>query len=347
MWVNEYEVIGDAYYALDQVADLAIEHKVEAVVLGGDLFHKNEIDGWSLEEAMIFCGRLREHGIAMYAIEGNHDRSPKVSFCHALGMIDLGRVESPVEISGITVMGLPPMSATKIQRAVAEVPPCQMLVLHSAFQHLLGFEGSYQLKSEDIPAHIKSVFVGDVHVHSHIVSPEGVHIWSSGSTYPQRLSELEQEHGVFVVSGPETALFVPLRSRLFSYVDWRAEEGAAALRERLEHVVKLGKDDKLTPVALVRSGNRVPLEASEGLRVITIQLLPQEVASEEEPLPEFGDDDATLLGCLPEVLNPEENPEEHSLAAALLASPATAAEQVQEFIKERMEDVESAKSTAA
>lgn len=337
LWVSDREVLGDAYHALDQVTTIAINNKVEAVVLGGDLFHKNEIDSWSLQETQCFVARLREAGIMIYGIEGNHDRSLYVSFCSALGIMDLATLSAPVSISGMTVRGLPPMSATKIQQAVSGIPSCDVLVIHSAFQHLLGFEGAYQLRMEDIPAHIKSVFAGDVHVHSQVVSPEGVHIYSSGSTYPQRLNELSQEHGVFLVSAPDRVEFVPIRNRCFASVDWRAEEGTVMLRERLTQVSKFEGDGKLVPVALVRSATRPSPEASAGLRVIVVHVLQEETTVSSDELPVFSDEEVSLLGCLPGVLNPAENPLEYDLVASLLASPATATEQVQEFIKNGLE----------
>ena len=53
----------------------AVERRVDFVIIAGDLFNKRAIDARTLTHAMEGLKRLKELGIPVIAIEGNHDRS--------------------------------------------------------------------------------------------------------------------------------------------------------------------------------------------------------------------------------------------------------------------------------
>lgn len=74
-----------ALYHLIQTRALA--EKVDFVVVAGDLFDKRSIEPGVLTQATLIFDTLREHGIPVFAIEGNHDRSgiaSHVSWLHYL-----------------------------------------------------------------------------------------------------------------------------------------------------------------------------------------------------------------------------------------------------------------------
>jgi exonuclease SbcD len=56
-------------------ADYAIERQVDFVIIAGDLFHKATIDPSTLLQAVDALDKLREAGIRVVAIAGNHDRA--------------------------------------------------------------------------------------------------------------------------------------------------------------------------------------------------------------------------------------------------------------------------------
>ncbi len=57
------------------IVDDAIARKVDFMVIAGDLFNKRAIDALTLIHAIEGLRKLQQHGIAVIAIEGNHDRS--------------------------------------------------------------------------------------------------------------------------------------------------------------------------------------------------------------------------------------------------------------------------------
>ncbi len=69
---DRYDDFAKAFMAI--VAD-AIRRKVDAVLIAGDLFNKRAIDARTLSQAFLSLQQLKEQGIPVVAIEGNHDRS--------------------------------------------------------------------------------------------------------------------------------------------------------------------------------------------------------------------------------------------------------------------------------
>ncbi len=61
--------------AFQAILDDAIQRKVDAVLIAGDLFNKRAIDAQTLIQAYDCLQKLKEQHIPVIAIEGNHDRS--------------------------------------------------------------------------------------------------------------------------------------------------------------------------------------------------------------------------------------------------------------------------------
>lgn len=59
---------------LEQLSSLAIAQRAHGIICGGDVFNKeNRVDWHLLNRLIEWCFRLREHGIQVYGIPGNHD----------------------------------------------------------------------------------------------------------------------------------------------------------------------------------------------------------------------------------------------------------------------------------
>ncbi len=69
---ERFNDFGRAFYA---VLDEAIKHKVDFVILAGDLFHKRSIDALTLNQAIRGLEKLRSAKIPCIAVEGNHERA--------------------------------------------------------------------------------------------------------------------------------------------------------------------------------------------------------------------------------------------------------------------------------
>ncbi len=57
------------------VVDQALDHHVDFVLLAGDLFHKRKVDPLAMRAAIRGLEDLRDAGIPVLAVEGNHERS--------------------------------------------------------------------------------------------------------------------------------------------------------------------------------------------------------------------------------------------------------------------------------
>jgi exonuclease SbcD len=69
------ERFNDFTQAFWQIIDDAIQRSVDFLVIAGDLFQKRAIDARTLIHAISGLQRLKEQGIPVIGIEGNHDRS--------------------------------------------------------------------------------------------------------------------------------------------------------------------------------------------------------------------------------------------------------------------------------
>jgi hypothetical protein len=87
-------------------------------------------------------------------------------------------------------------------------------VLHQSFEHLLPFEGSYDLCLDDLPTGARNVVVGDVHTPN--LTPLHGTGWclSPGSTTPRRISETHIPGYWKLGRGIAQPVFCPLAHRL-------------------------------------------------------------------------------------------------------------------------------------
>ena len=78
--VNEFSMLEDQRYILNQISKLAVSEGVNAVLLAGDLYDKPVPPGEAVRLLDAFLtGLAREH-IPVFAISGNHDSPERLSF---------------------------------------------------------------------------------------------------------------------------------------------------------------------------------------------------------------------------------------------------------------------------
>jgi DNA repair protein SbcD/Mre11 len=65
----------DLAAAFRYVADKAIEERADVFLIAGDLFDRPTVEPPHLRQAQLILGRLKDSGIPVIAIEGNHDRA--------------------------------------------------------------------------------------------------------------------------------------------------------------------------------------------------------------------------------------------------------------------------------
>ncbi|MCR4441411.1 MAG: exonuclease SbcCD subunit D [Peptococcaceae bacterium] len=85
---NEPRRLQDFAGAFRQVVDYALDSKVDFVLVSGDFFHKRSINAETLEQSVNLLSPLKEAGIPVFAIEGNHDKAYYVDKNSWLGFLN-------------------------------------------------------------------------------------------------------------------------------------------------------------------------------------------------------------------------------------------------------------------
>jgi len=72
---NEPQRLLDFAGVFARVAEYALDNRVDFILLSGDFFHKRAINAYTLEQSIRLLAPLKEAGIPVVAIEGNHDKA--------------------------------------------------------------------------------------------------------------------------------------------------------------------------------------------------------------------------------------------------------------------------------
>lgn len=218
VWANRRDLEGDSFRSLfrlqEAVLNLHSAADPASVILGGDIFDSQKIDGATLEPFKQFCQALAAAGVSVYFVQGNHDRGlipiPQIEGAISL---DHNPVDIPHGPAPVRVYGLDWMPKKALLDTMKVIPECDFLVLHCSFHHLLGFDHS-DMTIGDIPPQAKNVLVGDVHTTdiTPIHNGKGVCV-SPGPIHPCTLSQ-DGPHGFQLLRGGSTKWeFVPISSR--------------------------------------------------------------------------------------------------------------------------------------
>lgn len=221
----------DFFYALHAVVRRhAIAEGVDFVLVAGDLFDRRNIEPRVLTQATLVFKELKDAGIPVYAIEGNHDRSGPhdgVSWLRYLSDWEWFRLLEPehgddgrlilnpwdgrrggyLEHGGVRIIGsrwygsstasvIAPLAA-----AIAALPPCpaQILLFHA------GLEGYIDSYSGGLSHHqllpLKEAGVTYLALgHIHKRYEEGGWIYNPGSLESCNVAEFAEVRGAYLVS---------------------------------------------------------------------------------------------------------------------------------------------------
>ena len=174
-WASIPAVKDDAYHALDEMllalAGMGHDTRDAYLIISGDLFDSTRIHASDLEAVTRLCQNFKR----TYYIIGTHDYTepPFLSsmentvWLRDEEITDLGE---GVRLAGIQYNRSRPylLECLKKLRKQGFGATCglrDVLVLHQGFQHLLGFEGAYQLTLADLVEHVPEARVLCGHVH--------------------------------------------------------------------------------------------------------------------------------------------------------------------------------------
>ncbi|NLW16008.1 MAG: exonuclease SbcCD subunit D [Erysipelothrix sp.] len=78
--VNEYNMIEEQRYILNQILDRVAEEKPDALILAGDIYDRTIPATDAVELLNYFLKELNKHDMFIYIISGNHDSKERLSF---------------------------------------------------------------------------------------------------------------------------------------------------------------------------------------------------------------------------------------------------------------------------
>lgn len=78
--LHEYSLIEDQKHILKQIYDMAVAHKVDAVVLAGDIYDRSVPGTEAVELLDDFLTDFADAGIPVIMVSGNHDSAVRVGF---------------------------------------------------------------------------------------------------------------------------------------------------------------------------------------------------------------------------------------------------------------------------
>jgi len=78
--LNNFSLIDDQKYILDQIADIADQQKPDVVIIAGDVYDKSVPNAQAVSLFDDFLFRLAERKLKIFVISGNHDSADRISF---------------------------------------------------------------------------------------------------------------------------------------------------------------------------------------------------------------------------------------------------------------------------
>ena len=176
-WTKFPSLKGDAFYSFRQLVDYCCNEKAQALILGGDVFDSATPDSESVIVFKTGVEVLQAHEIAVFGIQGQHERSdpPWMALTPYVKCLDIPAGDNEQHIWPIacdkhtaSVRGIDNMSATALKQILehdAQNPDAHydILVMHQAMQGLV-YDTAWNLAEEWIPEFVHVVLLGDLHI---------------------------------------------------------------------------------------------------------------------------------------------------------------------------------------
>ncbi len=259
----------DFFRAFEKVVDRVIEEGVELLVHSGDLFESYHPDVETLSFAISQFKRLKDSGISIVAVTGNHDRAlrkgnePPHKILSQLGLVNLLDPFGELEVKGVYFAGFRyfPKRLLELFRErhffdlqeKAGSSGLSVLILHQAVDPFISYRAyhpeAYELTSADLPKGFTYYAAG--HIHAFRVERfEGGLFSYAGSTEFRNSSEAEIGRRGFNLVDLESGEFerVELEGlRPFLVLKTDSQKAYDDFRELLERV----KSSPVPPVVSV------------------------------------------------------------------------------------------------
>jgi DNA repair exonuclease SbcCD nuclease subunit len=322
IWADLPDVRGDSYRAFRQICDYCIQHKAEALVLGGDVFNRSTPDSMSVAFFRSCIVNVRESGTRVLGIQGQHDRSNPPWFSVVDGVEWLHDVTSTVLVDGKScrISGLDNTDAASVQKWLqgCAVDPPDIIVMHQALRQVFPIEDAWDLDKEWIPEG-PLVLLGDLHFEAQ----QGC-CYYSGSTHIRSVSENPQKSFIVVhqEDGTLTVKRHPLKSREVLMATIGDEDG---LKSAL-NLVEVVPSAELQPLLIARVAPSVKdayVQLIEACRKRDIALKIRDLSAAAEAQPDVPSGEVaniSLEQCLGSVVDREKQPELFAMLTRILTA---------------------------
>lgn len=252
----------DFYAAFADAADKAVENKVDAVIVAGDLFDSVKPSAEAVYIVKKIVSKLWDHMVPVFGIEGNHDITGDgywLDVCGIRPLNDVGGSLNDFTVGGVRIAGLPYMRPDQLVQRLRENADvgskCGVLALHAGFVEMGdSYTGELSIQSV-LPMlqemEVKYVALGHIHVPLEAVVG-GIHFVQPGSTELKDISETPHKHAMLVEideNGVRQSP-IPLKTRPVEHVTVMNEDDLHKLLE--------GKLDFAGKFVVVSVANTVP-----------------------------------------------------------------------------------------
>jgi len=226
VWSKHPEIQGDFKFALDQIVQILNDRGLKHILLLGDIFDTKSQQSLEISLVRSFIRSCMQIPVKVLFVQGQHDLSipPLLSSLHTWA-IDIS--ETVYTASDIPLYGLNYAIPQEVEGKLKAVPADTVLATHQVWMEFMGAERGFAAL-DMLPDSVNLVLTGDFHqqrndsvYHRRIVNP--------GPICPTCISEIQQEHGVFILLPNLSLEWVPLKGRLYHTISAYTEEELALL----------------------------------------------------------------------------------------------------------------------
>lgn len=166
------------FLCLDTMLQYANEYSIRYILFSGDFFHTHgKLDTEVVWTYQRFLHKIKEYGLKIYGITGNHDHARKTPEVHALlSLNDYGALLDAkfADLDGIPIVGIPYLNDEALVEKLKKlrVPRDCILLMHQGVRNVelnsKGFVLNESLAPSMIPTQVLHTFVGHYHSHKKI-----------------------------------------------------------------------------------------------------------------------------------------------------------------------------------